>query len=158
MSELQAAEQDAAVTWPDGTVVDFETIDHWTSEASGVAHPLDNNQIRTPDWVIDNLAEVSRWAERMVTVIATAEEFKRKASADLADARAQAVLDMAEHPTREQASRVRLATVEQRKTYDRAVVAFEKARRVGNLLSDYTSRLQSIGKQVEITYRHGGGQ
>lgn len=152
----QELEQEVVLHWPDGTLVDYESLEAFTEEARMVAHPLDDKVIRTPDWIIDALADVSRWASRMVVIIATAEELKRQASADLADARAQAVVDTASHPAREQASRVRLATVEQRKTYDRAVVAFEKARRVGNLLSDYTSRLQSMAKQVELTYRHGG--
>ncbi|GAA3948169.1 hypothetical protein [Microbacterium soli] len=144
------------MTWPNGEVVDVESIEAYAEEARLVAHPLDDGTIRTPDWVIASLADVSRWASRMVLIIENAETLKRQASADLADARAQAVLDAAGFPVREQASRVRLATMEQRKAYDRAVVAFEKARRVGNLLSDYTGRVQSIGKQVELTYRHGG--
>lgn len=144
------------MTWPNGEVVDVDSIEAYAEEARMVAHPLDENSIRTPDWVIASLADVSRWAARMVLIIENAETLKRLASAELADARAQAVLDTAEFPAREQSSRVRLATVEQRQAYDRAVVAFEKARRVGNLLSDYTGRVQSIGKQVELTYRHGG--
>lgn len=156
MNGTQEVEQVEVMTWPDGSVVDFESLAYWTEEARAVAHPLDDSKIRTPEWVIDNLADVSRWAARMITIIAAAEELKRQASADLADARAQAVLEVAEFPSREQASRVRLATVEQRKAYDRAVVAFEKARRVGNLLSDYTSRLQTMAKHVELTYRLGG--
>lgn len=143
------------LTWPTGEVVDVESVEAYTEDARRVAHPLDDGSIRTPDWVIEALADVSRWAARMVLVIENAEALKRDASAELADARAQAVLDTAEFPAREQSSRVRLATVEQRKAYDRAVVAFEKARRVGNLLSDYSSRVQSIKNMVELTYRHG---
>lgn len=142
--------------WEDGTVIDVDSLDSYTEEARMVAHPLDSSSIRTPDWVISALADASTWAARMVAIIATAEEIKREKSAELADARAQAVIDTANYPVREQPSRVRLATVEERKAYDRSVVAFEKARRVGNLLANYTSALQSIGKQVEITYRHGG--
>lgn len=146
------------LVWEDGTLIDVDTIEAFTEEARLVAHPLDGSTIRTPDSLIRDLDDASRWAARMVAIIATAEELKRQASGELGDAKAQAVIDMASYPVREQPSRVRLATVEQRKAYDRAVVAFEKARRVGNLLSDFTSRLQTIGKQVEITYRHGGVQ
>lgn len=157
MSEQQIAEQETLL-WPTGEVVDFDSIEAYAEEARNVAHPLDERSIRTPDWVIEQLADVSRWAARMVLIIENAETLKRLASSDLADAKADAVIAAAEFPLRERASRVRIATREQHRTYDRAVIAFEKARRVGNLLSDYTSRLQSIGKQVEITYRHGGGQ
>jgi hypothetical protein len=145
------------MTWPNGEVVDVDSIEAYAEEARMVAHPLDENSIRTPDWVIASLADVSRWAARMVLIIENAEALKRFASSDLAEAKARAVIEAAEFPAREQSSRVTLAVVEQRRAYDRAVVAFEKARRVGNLLSDYTGRVQSIGKQVELTYRHGGG-
>lgn len=144
------------LTWPNGEVVDVDSVEAYTEDARMVAHPLDEAGIRTPDWVIASLADVSRWAARMVLIIENAETLKRQASAALADARAQAVLDTAQFPAREQASRVRLATVTEREAYDRAVVAFEKARRVGNLLADYTGRLQSIGKQIELTYRGEG--
>ena len=157
MSEPQAIiRRGDVLVWEDGTIIDVDSLDAYTEEARLIAHPLDSASIRTPDWVIDALNDASRWAARMVAIIATAEEIKRQKSAELADARAQAVIDTAGFPTREQASRVRLRTVKEREAYDRAVVAFEKARRVGNLLSDYTSRLQSIGKQIEITYRNGG--
>ncbi|WP_295103156.1 hypothetical protein [uncultured Microbacterium sp.] len=157
MSEPQAIiRRGDVLVWEDGTLIDADSLDAYTEEARMIAHPLDSASIRTPDWVIDALNDASRWAARMVAIIATAEEIKRQKSGEYQDARAQAVIDTAGYPAREQASRVRIATVAQRQEYDRAVVAFEKARRVGNLLSDYTSRLQSIGKQIEITYRHGG--
>lgn len=154
--QQQVIRRGDVLVWEDGSLIDVDTLEAFTEEARLVAHPLDGTTIRTPDSLIRDLDDASRWAARMVAIIATAEELKRQASGDLGDAKAQAVLDMAGFPVREQPSRVRLATVKQRKAYDRAVVAFEKARRVGNLLSDFTSRLQTIGKQVEITYRHGG--
>lgn len=149
---------EGVLVWPTGEPVDVESVEAYAEEARQVAHPLDDGSIRTPEWVVEALADVSRWAARMVLVIENAETLKRLASAELADARAQAVLDVGEFPTREQSSRVRLATTKQRESYDRAVVAFEKARRVGNLLSDYTGRVQSIGKQVELTYRFETGK
>lgn len=157
MSELQLMGTDV-LTWPDGTTVDFESIEKFTEEARLVAHPLDTSTVRTPEWVVSSLLEVSVWHARMPLVTAAAEELKKQASRELSDAKDQAVLDMAGYPTREQGPRVRLATSEQRKAYDRAMVAFEKARRVGNLLSDYTSRLQTMAKHIELTYRFGGGQ
>lgn len=156
MSEKQDLVDRGQLLWPNGEVVDVESIEAYTEEARVVAHPLDDGQIRTPDWVIGALADASRWAARMVLIIENAETLKRYASSDLADAKATAVLDTRGFPAREQASRVRLATLEERKAYDRSVVAFEKARRVGNLLANYTSALQSIGKQVELTYKFGG--
>lgn len=156
MNGQQIVRRGDVLVWEDGTLIDADSLDMFTEEARLFAHPADSTEIRTPEWVIDTLADASRWAARMVAIIATAEEIKRNASADLADARAQAVIDMAGYPVREQPSRVRIATVSERKAYDRAVVAFEKARRVGNLLSDYTTRLQSIGKQVLVTCQHGG--
>lgn len=152
--------EDAPLTWPTGDLVDLESIEGYTEDARKVAHPLDDSEIRTPDWVIEQLESVSRWASRMVLVIENAEILKRLAAADLADAKAQAVIDAAAFPAREQASRVVLATRDARRKYDASVVAFEKARRVGNLLTSYTGRLQSIAKQIEITFggvgRRGG--
>lgn len=147
---------DGALVWPDGQLVDFDSIEAFTEEARTVAHPLDDREIRTPDWAMSALAEVSRWSSRMIIVIAAAEELKRDASTTLAEKRAQAVIDTASFPVREQASRVQLAVIDERRAYDRAVVAFEKARRVGNLLADYTGRVQSIANLVKLTYTHGG--
>lgn len=144
-------------TWPDGSVVDFESLEKYTEEAREVAHPLDTTTVRTPEWVVQSLLEVSIWHARMPLITAAAEELKRLASAELAEAKAQAVIDTAGFPAREQASRVRIATAEKHRAYDRAVVAFEKARRVGNLLSDYTSRLQTMARHVELSYRIGVG-
>ncbi|MFK4760332.1 hypothetical protein ACI3KS_05290 [Microbacterium sp. ZW T5_45] len=156
--QRQIVRQGDVLVWDDGTLIDVETLEAFTEEARLIAHPLDGSMIRTPDSVIRDLDDASRWAARMVAIIATAEEIKRKASGEFGDAKATAVLAMAGYPVREQPSRVRLATVAEREAYDRAVVVFEKARRVGNLLSDFTTRLQSIGKQVELTYRNGSGQ
>lgn len=142
--------------WPNGEPVDVESVEAYTEEARNVAHPLDDGSIRTPDWVIESLADVSRWAARMVLIIENAEALKRLRSGDLADAKAQAVIDTAGYPAREQASRVRLLVNDQQRAFDRVTIAFEKARRVGNLLKDYTGRLQSIGRQVELTFRLGG--
>lgn len=153
------------LTWPDGTVCDVASVEEWTEVARSVAHPgtedgphpLDDGKIRTPDQVIDALLEVSRWAARMVLIIENAEMLRRQASAALKESRAQAVIDTAGFPTREQASRVTLAVTVEQAAFDRATVAFEKARRVGNLLSDFTSRLQTVSRQVELTYRIGAG-
>ncbi|ONI65660.1 hypothetical protein CSIV_05115 [Microbacterium sp. CSI-V] len=150
MTDLAEVE---TLTWPNGEVVDVESIEGYTEDARVIAHPLDDAVIRTPDWVIGQLVEVSRWAARMPKVTAMAEALKRERKRELDEARAQAVLDVAGHPSREHSARVTLAVVEERRAYDRATVAAEEARRVGNLLADYTGRLQSIGKQVELTYR-----
>lgn len=131
--QQQIVRQGDVLVWEDGTLIDVDTLDAFTEEARMVAHPLDGNGIRTPDSVIRDLDDASRWAARMVAIIATAEELKRKASGELGDAKANAVLAVAKYPVREQPSRVRLATITEREAYDRAVVAFEKARRVGNL-------------------------
>lgn len=159
MSKVQDLVEPGQMLWPNGEIVDVESIEAYAEEARLVAHPLDDGRIRTPDWVIDSLADVSRWASRMVLIIENAETLKRLRSGELADAKAQAVIDTARYPAREHASRVRLSVKEQQRAYDRAAVAFEKARRVGNLLKDYTGRLQSIGRQVELTYKfNGSGQ
>lgn len=151
-------ETEGPLVWPNGEVVTVESIEGYTEDARIVAHPLDDAAIRTPDWVIVQLADVSRWAARMPKLTAMAEALKKERKRELDEKRAQAVLDVAEHPTREHTARVTLAVVEERRAYDRAAVAFEEARRVGNLLSDYTSRLQTIGKQVELTYRTESGR
>lgn len=146
------------LTWPNGDLVDVASIESYTEDARMIAHPLDDNTIRTPDSVIRDLENVSRWATRMVKVIEMAEALKRETKADLDEKRAQAVIDAAQFPAREQSARVLLAVREERRAYDRASVAFEKARRVGNLLVGHSGRLQSIGKQVDLTYQHGGGR
>ena len=150
--------QEEPLTWPNGELVTVDSIEAYAEEGRGIAHPLDDSEIRTPDWVISSLDEVSRWASRMVIVIENAELLKRWASEDLADARAQAVIDAAGFPAREHASRVRLATVELRRDYIRKAVAYEKARRVGNLLKEHSIRLGTVGKLLELMYGKGSGR
>ncbi len=148
-------EQQEVLVWPTGDIVDIESIEGYTADARAVAHPLDENTILTPDEIVRQLAEVSKWAARMTTVIKNAEAHKRLSAAERDEARAQAVLDVAKFPAREHSARITLAIKEERRRYDAAVVAFEEARRVGNLLSDHTGRLQSIGKLVGLTYQGG---
>lgn len=142
--------------WPTGEPVDVDSIEGYTQDARAAVHPLDESTILTPDELVRQLAEVSRWASRMTTVIKNAEAHKRLCSAERDEARAQAVIDVAVHPAREHAARVTLAVAEERRRYDAAVVAFEEARRVGNLLSDHSSRLQSMAKLVRLTYEQDG--
>lgn len=156
MSDVVTVDADA-LTWPNGEVVDVESIEGYAEDARIVAtSPLEDGVIRTPDWVMGELANVSRHAARMVLVIHQAEAFKRRAATVLERARAQARVDHAELPPAQQTARIVLAVVEEKRAYDDAVVAFEYARRIGNLLSDYTGRVQSIGKQVELVYRDAG--
>ncbi|MBW9093140.1 hypothetical protein JNB62_05545 [Microbacterium jejuense] len=148
--------QDELLTWPNGAVVDVESIHGYAEDARRVAiSPLDDGAIRTPDWVISELQAVSEQAARMVHVILKAEEFKRKAATRLERARATARRANADLVGAQQSAAVVLATTAEKDAYDDAVTAFEYARRAGNLLKDYTGRVQSIGKQVELTYRNG---
>lgn len=143
------------LAWPDGSVVDVESITHHAENARLLCSALDDGQVRTPDWVIAELAVVSKTAARMVLVIQQAEAYKRAAATALERKRANLTWDNRTFPATVQRSRVILGSQVEKDDYDAAVVAFEYARRVGNLLKDYTGRVQSIGKQVELTYRGG---
>lgn len=150
---MTAAVTEELLTWPNGEVVDAESIEAYADEARVVASArIDDGEIRTPDWVISELATVSRQAAVMVEVIANAERYKRQASTRLARAKATARVKYSRLVPTQQTARIVLDTVEEQDAYDVAVAAFEYARRIGNLLSDYTSRVQSIGKQIELTY------
>lgn len=150
-------EHELPITWPNGTLVDVDTIHGYAEDARRVAMAaLEDGVIRTPDWVIGALREVSEHAARMVLVILKAEEFKRRAATRLERARATARRANAALPGPQQSAAVVIATTAEKDAYDDAVTAFEYARRAGNLLKDYTGRVQSIGKQVELTYRHDG--
>lgn len=154
MSEVE--EQDEVLTWPNGEVVDVQSIEAYAEDARRVADSsLHAEAIRTPDWVIDELATVSKEAAKMLVVILNAETHKRRCATKLERAKAESRWKHRELPAAQIASRVVLDTKAEKDEYDLAVAAFEFARRVGNLLKDYTSRVQTIGKQVEITYRHG---
>ncbi|QYF98485.1 hypothetical protein [Microbacterium sp. PAMC21962] len=145
------------LTWPDGTLVDVESIRANTDAAQKVAetNPADRS-IRTPDWALDELTRVSYHAARMVVVIAHAEELKRTAATTLARAKATARIALKDLPAAHQTARIVLAVEVEQDAYDVAVTAFEYARRIGNLLSDYTSRVQSMAKLIDITYQQGG--
>ncbi|MFF2631993.1 hypothetical protein ACFVR6_03830 [Microbacterium sp. NPDC058021] len=156
MSDVVNVDSDL-LTWPNGELVDVESIEGYAEDARIVAtSPLEDGVIRTPDWVMGELANVSRHAARMVLVIHQAEAFKRRAATELERARARARVEHAGMPPAQQTARIVLAVLEEKRAYDDAVVAFEYARRIGNLLSDYTGRVQSIGKQVELVYRDAG--
>lgn len=147
------------LTWPNGVLVDVESIEGYADEARVVAmSTLEDGEIRTPDWVVSELAQVSTIAARMVLVILNAETLKRRIATKLEKARAEARLEYADLPAAVQSARVVLAVADLKDEYDVAVAAFEYARRTGNLLKDYSSRLQTIGKQVELTYSHGSGR
>ncbi len=152
-------QHEVLLAWPGGEPVDIDSIEGYTADARAsvraAAHPLDEGKVLAPDDVAHQLIEVSKWAERMVVVIRMAEAHKRMCAVEKDEARAQAVLDVATFPAREHSARVTLTVMEERRRYDAAVVAFEEARRVGNLLSDHTSRLQSIGKLIGVTYQGG---
>jgi hypothetical protein len=160
VSDIATAEE--VLTWPNGELVDAESIRAYTDEARVLAsaHTEDeddgDNEIRTPDWVIQQLADVSRTAGRMTLVILNAETLKRQAATKLERAKAQARWDSRSLPEVQRAARVILDTADEKDEYDLAVAAFEYARRIGNLLKDYTSRVQTIGKQIELTYAGAG--
>lgn len=148
---------ESPVVWPDGSVVEYSSIEAFAEEARALAEsPLEDGVVRTPDWVVSELTLVSQQAARMVLVIMNAETMKRRAATRLAQAKARARLKYAHKPATQQTAHIVLETAEMQAEYDVAVAAFEYSRRVGNLLADYTSRVQSIGKQVEITYSHAG--
>lgn len=149
---MSAVAEVEPLLWPTGEPVDIESIEGYTQDARAAVHPLDDSSILTPDELVRQLAEVSRWASRMTTVIKNAEAHKRLSAAEKDEARARAVLEVGEYPAREQSARISLAIATERRTYDAAVVAFEEARRVGNMLSDHSSRLQSMAKLVRLTY------
>lgn len=164
MSRMDAEAE--VLVWPTGEPVDVESIRGYADDARVLAsaHTEDENdgdsEIRTPDWVIQQLADVSRTAGRMTLVILNAETFKRQAATKLERAKAQSKWDHRDLPDAQRAARVILDTADEKDEYDLAVAAFEYARRIGNLLKDYTSRVQTIGRQVELTYigagRRGG--
>jgi hypothetical protein len=151
---------DEPLVWPGGELVDIESIEGYANDARILASaPVENDddaQIRTPDWVIEQLTEASRHASRMTLVILNAETLKRRAATKLERARAKARWEHRALPPTMQTARVVLDTTAEKDEYDVAVAAFEYARRMGNLLKDYTSRLQTIGKQVELTYIGAG--
>lgn len=151
--------EDQQLVWPTGEPVDVDSIEGYAEDARVVAMaPLEDGVIRTPDWVMDELADVSRQAGRMVFVIHQAEALKRRAGTELERARAVARVKYSTLPATQQTAKIALDVLDQKRAYDDAVVAFEYARRIGNLLSDYTGRVQSIGKQVELVYRGEGRQ
>lgn len=156
---MTADEHTTDLVWPNGEFVDVESIEGYAEDARIVAaSPVEDGVVRTPDWVISELANVSQHAARMVLVIHQAEAFKRRAATRLERARANARVDLDHLTGAKLTARVVLAVVDEKAAYDDAVVAFEYARRIGNLLSDYTGRVQSMGKQVELTYRDGLGR
>ncbi len=120
-----------------------------------MAHPLDTNDVLTPDEVVRQLNEVSRWASGWSS---SSRRRRRTCGCVRRSGTRRARRRCWTSPgTRSGSARARvtLATREERRMYDAAVVAYEEARRVGNLLKEHSMRLQSIGKLVSLTYQHG---
>lgn len=158
MTAVEPVERDPQV-WPGGELVTVDSITAYAEDSRLVAEsPLDAGDLRTPDHVIAELELVSKHAARMVRVIHEAEEFKRRAGTSLERARANARRANAGLPAVQQTAAVVLATIAEKDAWDDAVTAFEYARRVGNLMKDYTGRVQSIGKQMELMYTKGAGR
>lgn len=153
MSDEVAVPEEETLVWPGGALVDVESIEGYADEARVLASSvLEDGEIRTPDWCIAELAAVSTMAARMTLVILKAEAFKRQAGSRLARAKATARLKYSKLPPTLQTAHIVLDVAALQDEYDVAVAAFEYARRMGNLLSDYTSRVQTIGKQIELTW------
>jgi hypothetical protein len=154
-----STEVEATLVWPNGQLVDVASIEGYADEARVLAMSvLEDGEVRTPDWVIAELAAVSAHAARMVLVILNAETLKRQAATKLARAKAEARVKHQALPAALATARIVLDTAAAQDEYDVAVAAFEYARRIGNLLKDYTGRVQSIGRQVELTYSLGPGR
>lgn len=151
--------RDEVLAWPNGELVDVASIEAYAEDARRVAEsPLDDGQIVTPDMVVSELGRVSVHASRLVKVIHLAEAHKRRASTRLNRAKAEARITHGSLPASQQTARIVLDVAALQDEYDDAVTAFEYARRIGNLLSDYTGRVQSIGKQVELMWRAETGR
>ena len=140
------------VTWPTGEVVDTATIHRHVESLRAVCAVVEitDSTILTPDRVIHELVVASRAGAHHLIVTTVAAQLKRAA--------ARALQDRKDDLTREGVSavEVRIRTRAEKKAYDEAVEAAEAARRAGNLLSDHTARLQSIGKRVDAMYAAGG--
>lgn len=148
---------DEPLVWPDGSLVDVPSIEANAEKARLLAESsLDESVIRTPDWVIAQLALVSNRAARMVLVIHNAEAFKRHASTELARAKARARLKHSGLPGPQQTAQIVIDTAAEQDAFDVAVTAFEYARRIGNLLKDYTGRVQTIGRMVDVSFAGAG--
>ncbi|MFT4281219.1 hypothetical protein [Microbacterium sp.] len=140
------------VTWPNGVVVDAATVLREVDAVRAVCAIawIDDSTILTPDQVAAELVQASQAAARHLVVTTVAARLKRATSRALQDKRddltARGVSPL----------EVRRQTRDEKRAYDEAAEAAEAARRAGNLLSDHTSRLQSIGNRVDVTYRVGG--
>lgn len=140
------------VTWPDGEVVDAETILRHVEAVRAVCAitEISDSTIVTPDRIVTELVRASQAAAHHLVVTTVAARLKRAAARALQDRRDDLT---AAGVT---ALQVRAQTRDEKRAYDEAVEAAEAARRAGNLLGDHTSRLQSIGKRVDAMYQQGG--
>ncbi|MDF2554166.1 MAG: hypothetical protein K0R60_61 [Microbacterium sp.] len=153
MSDVLVLADDEVLVWPNGDPVDVESIEGYADDARLLASSaLEDGEIRTPDWCIAELAAVSGMAARMTLVILKAEAFKRQAASRLNRAKAAARLKYSNLPGPQQTAHIVLDTTALQDEYDVAIAAFEYSRRMGNLLSDYTSRVQTMAKQIELTW------
>jgi hypothetical protein len=158
-ADIAVPDVDELLFWPNGDLVDVESIQGYADEARLLASSaLEDGEIRTPDWCVGELAAVSGMAARMTLVILKAEALKRQVATRLARAKATARLKYSNLPPTLQTAHIVLDTADLQDEYDVAVTAFEYARRMGNLLSDYTSRVQTMGKQIELTWVAPGGR
>lgn len=150
MSELVDPETGRPLSTPEGLEKATEEV-----RARLVTRPR-SGQVKTPDSVVDDL-QWSRWgASRMVRIVRDADETRRALRHVLEQAKARARMATTAKSADQRDAEVVLATEAEQTAYDAAEVAYEYARSTARMAEGNQSAIQTIAKQVEITYRLAG--
>jgi hypothetical protein len=113
-------------------------------------------QIKAPEDVIQDL-EWSRWgAAQMVAILRDADRARRVFRAQMDRARARARMGSEAKSADMRDAEVIEATSAETDAYDAAEVAYEYARNTARMAESNQTAIQTIAKQVEITYRLAG--
>ena len=142
------------MTGPDaGTVVDA------VEAVRARLTPLpDDGVVRGPDWIIGELDTVSALAGRMVRVLWDAQVARDTAERASVRAAARALLNAPGSTVGERAAEAALNpdAVAAKEAADVADAAYQYARAVSRLVEDRRSAVQTMARQVEITYSLAG--
>lgn len=143
-----------------GQIIDPASLEDDVERMRAAATPLGRSDgvVRGPDWVIEQLEAVSSLAGHMVRVLWQADKVRAAARRALARATAQATQQAVGKTVAERAAEVTLAIEDAQETSDIAEIAYNYAKATARLIEERKSAVQTISRQVEITYQLAGSR
>jgi hypothetical protein len=139
-------------------VEDPAQIEKWTDWVAARAgqKPPESGQIKTPDSIIADLELMGHLAAQNVRILREGDKTRRAARRLHARARLVAVKAATGKDADTRKLEAEVATEAEWEAADNAEIAYEYAKSVAELVRSRTSAVQTMAKQVELTFQLAG--